>query len=359
MGYIHENNQVSFVRSQLRLWQSVFIAVIVCGLLCWLVLIGPLYSSLPSIGNDLEIRLLTQNIRFDNKFPGHGEQPWVVRKKRLINSLDFNTNSKNSIICLQEALHHQIIDVLAGLNNNNPVDEEWTYYGVGRTDGKLEGEFAPILYKASAWTVVESSTFWLSETPFVPSVGWDAVLPRIVTKLVLKSKENPMVEISFFNTHFDHVGKVARRHSAQFIAEMMKAESKSRPSFLCGDLNTEPTEEPYQILTESGFKDSRILVNKDFSYGFESTFTGFDRQNEESRIIDYIWASANAKKYYKGKSKSLSQLYHVAIRQFGILANYYKGFHFSDHRPVVANYRISRSKLFKNNKGDVSNDPSR
>jgi endonuclease/exonuclease/phosphatase family metal-dependent hydrolase len=359
MGSIRDSNEISFVRNQLRVWQSVFIAVILCGLLCWIVLISPLYSSFPSIGDDLEIRLLTQNIRFDNKFPGHGEQPWLVRKKRLINSLDFNTNSKNSIICLQEALHHQIIDVLAGLNNNNPVNEEWTYYGVGRTDGKLQGEFAPILYKTSAWIVVESSTFWLSETPSVPSVGWDAVLPRIVSKLVLKSRENPMVEISFFNTHFDHVGKVARRHSAQYISEIMRTESKTRPSFLCGDLNTEPTEEPYQILTESGFKDSRILVNEDFSYGFESTFTGFDRQKEESRTIDYIWASPNAKKYYKGKSNSSSQLFHVEIRQFGILANYYKGFHFSDHRPVVANYRISRTKLLKVNKRHVHNNPSK
>lgn len=85
-------------------------------------------------GPILTLRLYTNNIRFDNKnYPDKYEQPWEIRKFQSINSMQFNTFQGNgNIICLQEVLHNQLIDILKGLNDI----QEWNYYGVGRTDGE-------------------------------------------------------------------------------------------------------------------------------------------------------------------------------------------------------------------------------
>lgn len=331
---------------------------------------------------DLEIRILTQNIRFDNvEHPSAGERSWADRKVSLINSLDFNTRGENSIICLQEVLHHQLIDILAGLNNNNPPDRQFAYYGIGRDDGDLAGEFAPILYRRCEWSIQQTKTYWLSDTPSIPSKGWDGALPRIVTILVLKSTINPLITIRIFNTHFDHHGTLARINSSKFIVDKFLSSPNTSydtsynnsdnnsnndnidyneyydfsnvPSFLCGDLNSEPNDEPYQILVDSGLKDSQQLVNKNFAYGYKTTFTGFTKHDDnpdQSRTIDYIWSSPASRKFLQDTWPA----YQIYLRQFAIPTNYLNGFRFSDHRPVIATYYINKNSLFQSSKSKHS-----
>lgn len=290
--------------------------------------------------SDLYLRVYTNNIRYNNRGNRDPfEELWKVRKTELINSIDFNTATGDAnVVCLQEVLHNQLEDILGGLNQNVEASDEWTYYGVGRSDGLTKGEYAPILYKQSEWTLLENKTFWLSETPDHPSRGWDAALERIVTMVTLQSRKSSGVRINFFNTHYDHKGVVARKKSSQLIVDKMK-NYNSYPSFLCGDFNTEPTDEPYQILTGAGFKDARVTIPKKFSYGFNSTFSGFNRKKEVNTIIDYIWSPSFTKGI--GYGDDTDSKYSVELHHFGILENYYKGFHFLDHRPVSANYKVT------------------
>lgn len=74
----------------------------------------------------------------------------------------------------QEGLRHQ----LDSLKTNLP---KYDYIGVGRNDGKKGGEHAAIFYRIDKFELLGHGDFWLSETPEKPSVGWDAVLPRICT----------------------------------------------------------------------------------------------------------------------------------------------------------------------------------
>jgi len=292
--------------------------------------------------SNVYLRVYTNNIRYDNRNNQDPfEELWNVRKTELINSIDFNTATGNAnVVCLQEVLHDQLHDILDGLNENVEKGGEWTYYGVGRSDGLTEGEYAPILYRQRGWKMLENKTFWLSETPDHPSIGWDAALERIVTMVTLQSRASSSIRINFFNTHFDHKGVVARKKSAQLIADKMK-NYNSYPSFLCGDFNTEPADEPYQILTDASYKDARVTIPKKYSYGFTSTFSGFNRNEEVNTIIDYIW-SPSFTKGIGGLSDSgeKSGKYLVELQHFGILENFYKGFHFLDHRPVIANYKV-------------------
>ncbi|OBA23161.1 DNase I-like protein [Metschnikowia bicuspidata var. bicuspidata NRRL YB-4993] len=264
-------------------------------------------------GRPLEIRLYTNNIRFDNKNLSPGERLWESRGPLAAQSIEENAGHGPSVVCLQEVLHNQLKDILSHLNKDG---QEWGYYGVGRSDGRTKGEYAPILYKKADWHLESSRTYWLSETPDKPSVGWDAALERIVTEAILKSKISGQ-SVKVLNTHFDHKGVVARRELVKLI--ISKLEAGDEPSFLCGDLNTQPTDEPYAILKKSDFRDSRtFMLNPDEN---EPTFTGFS-DAEGTGIIDYVWA--DSKSHWRG--------YHV-------LPNFF-GFRMSDHRPVAADFRI-------------------
>ena len=68
----------------------------------------------------------------------------------------------------QECFIHQLKDMKEALPG-------YDYIGVGRDDGKEKGEHSAIFYRTDKFDVIEKGDFWLSETPDVPSKGWDAV----------------------------------------------------------------------------------------------------------------------------------------------------------------------------------------
>lgn len=334
----------------------------------------------------LPLRIYTHNIRFDNNYNDLHEKKWTKRRHEVVSSIAFHTQpGPANVVCLQEVLHNQLEDILWLLNNRGQ-HHDWTYYGVGRVDGVQRGEFAPVIFKHSEWRLLENRTYWLSETPSVPSRGWDAALERIVTMVSLELRKDPLVRLNFFNTHFDHRGREARRQLAKLIGRKMEGHN-NYPSFLCGDFNTQPSDEPYHVLKHHGFKDSRTLVDRLRKYGHFGTFTGFNRDREENSIIDYIWAPYFAKSEtsagVNGKGENevasgmsfwtdpdtndaelslagvdedekresydndinyygveLHRSYKIVIRAYGVLANYFE-YYMSDHRPVVADFDVT------------------
>ena len=49
---------------------------------------------------------------------------------------------------------------------------EYAFYGVGRDDGKQEGEFSGIFYRKCRFTKNDAGSFWLSETPEKPGTSF-------------------------------------------------------------------------------------------------------------------------------------------------------------------------------------------
>lgn len=296
------------------------------GVLVWMLLFSHLAHLLPTKGlkhkktpeSSMKLRLYTHNIRYDNRHPVKGERLWEERQPLVSESIRFNTQPGAAVVCLQEVLHNQLVDIVDFLNQeskNTTGHGDWAYYGVGRNDGNQSGEYAPILFRQSDWHVVSNNTYWLSPTPDKPSKGWDAALSRIVTTVVLRSKASGE-KVKVLNTHFDHKGVEACRELSKLI---MKKMSGSEPAFLCGDFNTQPTDEPYKLLLKSGFRDSRVQGR---TYGYNLTFSDFTRKHEANTIIDYIWA---------GKGP--------VWQTYGVVPNYFD-FYMSDHRPVIADYLI-------------------
>lgn len=233
------------------------------------------------------VRVMTWNIRYDN--PDDGVHAWPVRRDTL---LSFMTSQHVDVFCIQEGLKHQVDFLKSGLAG-------FDVRGVGRDDGKEQGEYAAIYFRTSRFSCRNAGTFWLSPTPDVPSKGWDAALPRIVTWVRLFDSL-ARDEVFVFNTHFDHQGVQARERSAELIREKVRAIAGTAPFVLTGDFNTGAKDSCYRLLvSRSGsppyFNDAmtRTLLPHD---GPVVTYTGFPFVSDIPRErIDFIFVNDAAR----------------------------------------------------------------
>ena len=122
-----------------------------------------------------KINLMTYNIRLNTETDSINK--WDNRKEGIVNLIK---EENVDILGIQEALPDQI----EYLSNQL---KDYDYVGEGR-DGGNSGEYSAIYYKRERMNLIETETFWLSETPEIPSMGWDAVINRIVTLGVFKIK---------------------------------------------------------------------------------------------------------------------------------------------------------------------------
>lgn len=198
----------------------------------------------------------------------------------------------------QECFLHQLKDMKQAL-------PAYDYIGVGRDDGKGKGEHAAIFYRTDKFDVIEKGDFWLSETPDVPSKGWDAVLPRICSWAHFKCKDTGF-EFLFFNLHMDHVGKKARVESAFLVQKKMQELGATLPAILTGDFNVDQTHSSYNALVKNGVLcDS--YEKSDFRYGTNGTFNSFDPDSFTESRIDHVF---------------VSPVFHV--KRYGILTDSYR-----------------------------------
>jgi endonuclease/exonuclease/phosphatase family metal-dependent hydrolase len=220
------------------------------------------------------LRVMTYNIRFDN--PQDSVNAWPNRREKVFALLK---KYDADIIGLQEALHHQITDIIGAEN-------KYAFVGVGRDDGKQKGEYSPLLYRKDRFELLDQNTFWLSENPEQPgSKSWDAAITRVATWALFRDKRNGK---KFFciNTHFDHIGVEARKHSAEILKEKVAQLSDGVPVILTGDFNCTREEDPYRIITNREifeFIDPASIV--------VGTFCTFAVHSIPCRPIDYIFLS--------------------------------------------------------------------
>jgi len=262
--------------------------------------------------SDSSLRIMTFNIRYDN--PNDGENAWQHRKEMVVSMIRFH---KADVIGLQESLKHQIDYMTTEL-------PEYDWFGVGRDDGKISGEYTAIFYRKDRLDTLQTSTFWCSETPHSPGLGWDAACNRTVTwgKFLDKTTSNMFY---LFNTHFDHQGETARIKSSILLLEKMKSISSDMATIVLGDFNSTPNSKPYKILTaESGEENNKKLydtcfISKYNHHGPIGTFTGFDPSIVPDDPIDYIFAGIKCR-----------ILFH------GTLSDTFDGHCPSDHMPVLA-----------------------
>lgn len=236
-----------------------------------------------------------------------------------------------------------MVDILSGLNKantGNGQDQEWAYIGVGRDDGHEAGEYSPIFYRPATWQLRHWETVWLSETPTVPSRGWDADSIRILTIGVFTHRASHQSVLAM-NTHLDDQGSKSRFEAAHIILSKIceyrsgKLGDTISGVFVAGDFNSEEDQEAYTVLTgpESTLDDCGKVVDSAEHYGNRITWTGFGYEDEPASCLDYILVGPG------GSKGAQSQCWKVD--GYAVLASKFDdGVYCSDHRAVVADVAL-------------------
>jgi len=258
------------------------------------------------------VKLMSYNIRYD--ITTSNASPWTERHTAIASQIKrFDAD----IIGMQEVLDHQREQLLTDLPG-------YASLGIGRDDGKKAGEYSPIFFKEERFRLLTSGTFWLSPTPDVPSKGWDAALNRICTYVQfsnLQSKDTFWV----FNTHFDHVGEIARMKSAELILQKIQEVTKGtlQAVIFCGDLNLND-DHPTITFLQSEMKDA-LLVAKQIKTKTNQTFNNFDLTTPASKRIDYIFTNEQLR----------VQSFETIVEPFGVSYP-------SDHFPIFTSLKFKK-----------------
>lgn len=270
------------------------------------------------------IRLMTFNILVDKRTDA--PYSWNHRRQQIVSLLKYYNPD---IFCIQEALEHQ----RAYIADFFP---EFSCLGIGRNDGKSDGEQVPVFHRKDMFMMKEEGRFWLSKTPYIAgSTGWDAKCPRTVIWKKLQHKTlNHTIIVA--NTHYDHVGKIANINSSQLIRHELSSIDPNCPVILCGDFNSHEQSPAYKQILSAGFMDA----SKDgeaVCYGLNFTYHRFlmneymtnllPLQQDHDRIfraIDHV--------FFRGEIK---------ILRYGILADNQSGVYPSDHFPVLCDFTFT------------------
>lgn len=283
-----------------------------------------LFTALVTSLSAQSVKVMTYNLRLDT--PDDGVNQWPRRTDKVVALI---TKYNPDIIGVQEALHHQLQDLLRLL-------PEYSYCGVGRDDGKEKGEYSAILFRNSRFGLLDSKTHWLSETTDIPgSKSWDAAITRVFTTARFFDRETKK-EFVMVNTHFDHIGKTARLMSSTIIKSYLAGmegganldNTGSRieiPMIVSGDFNSEPTEESYKMMVNEEI--SLVLYDSRPASSTAGTFCGFKVGGMPCKTIDFIF---HTKQW--------------VARNYQVITDHDGTYYPSDHLPVLVEFDLALEK---------------
>ena len=259
-------------------------------------LILALFAAVTFCAAAQELTVATYNIRNANRGDAERGNGWERRGPWVCRLIEFHGFD---IFGSQEVLDGQLHDMLAQL-------PDYDYIGVGRDDGKTQGEYAPVFYKKERFRLLDEGHFWLSEITDRPNKGWDAALPRICTWghfLDLQTKRR----FWFFNLHMDHIGVQAREESAKLVVAKIREMCKPKEFvILTGDFNVDQNNHIYTTFVSSGIlADSYETAGR--RYAPNGTFNNFNPSLKTDSRIDHIFVTPS-----------------VRVHDYGVLTDTYR-----------------------------------
>lgn len=280
---------------------------------------------MPKVKNALKTKEITKSsiriVSFNIRWKGceKNEPKETCWKERKQNVASIIRSHKADILGLQEPTKDQLDELMT-------LIPEYSYCSKGLEDKKNIGSVNPILYHKNRFELLEDSIFYLSKTPNIPSIGWDAKFLRAVTWA--KFKDYKTKEIFFvFNTHFDYHSQSARNKSAFLLKEKIKEITKGSSFIVTGDFNIFPNlggEETYKLLTNDDLLMDAHFKSMFPHQGPTGSWSGFKEPGQPGVKPDYIFVD-----------KTLKVLTH------GILADSFDGNYPSDHLPIIADIEIN------------------
>jgi endonuclease/exonuclease/phosphatase family metal-dependent hydrolase len=265
--------------------------------------------------DDLELRVMSFNIRYGSA--GDGENRWPNRRGMVF---DVIRKQQSDVVGLQEALRFQINEIREALPAYGEI-------GVAREDGRTDGEYSAILFRADRFGVAEAGTFWLSDTPDVAgSNTWGSACVRICTWARLIENDSGKA-FYIFNTHLDHRSQPSREKSAVLIARRIANRTHGDPFVLTGDFNAGENNPAITYLTGKAGAEPPVKLVDTFRLlhpDVKDVRTGHSfRGGRQGHKIDYVLAQPSAQ-----------------VLEAEILYDNVDGRYPSDHYPVTARLRL-------------------
>lgn len=224
------------------------------------------------------IRVMSFNIRYG--LADDGDNHWHNRKRLALDRIHaFGPD----LLGLQECRDDGQADfVRAGL-------PDYHFFGIHRKGpGDTALEMAPLLFRRSAFALLDTGCFWLSETPEVPgSISWGSAYPRTLSWAKLACQPTGAV-LTYVNTHFDFE-PTAIEGDARYLRQWLDQIRSQTPLIVTGDFNADKDSAAYRLLTGDGaLVDAlrQVYPNEED----EATFHAFGRP-EEMAPIDWILVS--------------------------------------------------------------------
>lgn len=199
---------------------------------------------------------------------------------------------------------------------------EYSHIGVGRNKD-FSGEASAVFYLNTKYKAVDGGTFWLSETPEVPSKGWDAWINRVCSYAVLEDLETGFC-YAHFNAHFDNTGFVSRLNAAAVVAEQMKNYA-GIPAVFGGDLNDTEDSEMVARIESSGLRNAKYLAEQ----GDDGiTYHGGNSMKADDKILDHLFVNSHVS----------------AVQSYTVIREQVNGVYPSDHFPVAIKMTMQNRK---------------
>ena len=259
--------------------------------------------------------ILSQNVRYADDPEGTIAQ----RAKRF--ALLVEEHSPD-LMGLQEATHGSWTTPLAQLSDYDLI-------GCSRNgENATSGEWSPILYKKERFELVDSGTFWLTNTPNVASKVSGAGNNRICTWAYLFDKITGQ-KIIMANTHLDHQNEDVRVAQAEYLNMHLNEIIKAHPAasvYFTGDFNCKRDSAPYNEFAAI-YSEARLVAKKDAST-IQATYTNYGKSSGHE--IDFC--------FYKGSD---------VVTEYQIITTLYKAEgdntqgYVSDHFGVKVTFELS------------------
>ena len=162
---------------------------------------------------------------------------------------------------------------------------QYAYYGVkrGGDENEQKSEMNGIYYLKDKYKLLESDTFWISETPDTESKYENAGCYRICSYVVLENKSTGSIYIHL-NTHFDNSSVEAQNLGGKLVceyAEKLTAKYENAPVVITGDFNQYNDGESVKMLVDKGFINANNGNNTPTYHGWG--------ENPHTEPIDYIF----------------------------------------------------------------------
>ena len=259
-------------------------------------------------------KVMTFNIRYGTA--DDGPDSWPYRRDIVF---DLLAEYQADVVGLQEALDFQISQIRMAL-------PQYQIVFAGRDDGKRAGEGCPILFRKDRFRLIDSGTFWFSNSPWKPSAHWGNDNLRICTWVRLAEVSSGS-HFYVYNLHLDHRSQLFRQKSVELLAKEISRRPTDDRFVVLGDFNMEMENPAMLYLQKIGYRTpcDRLVDSWQMLYRAErgaGTYHGFKGDLSGAKI-DHVLVQDD-----------------TDIIEVGIDRREFGGRYPSDHFPVYAEIKL-------------------